>query len=273
MLNDAKAPLIMGILNVTPDSFSDGGLYLTPGQALKQAETLVREGADILDVGGESSRPGATPVSVQEELDRVIPVIQKLHAAFPVRLSIDTSKPEVAAEAIKAGVSLINDITGGQNIGMAELVKRPGVDIILMHMRGTPASMQVLPLYPRGVIHEVTEYLTARVAAFTEMGVAREQIWVDPGIGFGKALGHNLELLHHVDSLSGIGSRLVIGTSRKSFLAHVLGNPQLEYEMRESGTIATNLWAYQKGASVFRVHDVGNLKRALVTWRSIENGR
>lgn len=273
MQNDASLPIIMGILNVTPDSFSDGGLYVKPDAALEHAEKLCSEGADILDVGGQSTRPGAEEIETQAELDRVLPVIEKIRANLEVRLSIDTNKVEVAREALKLGVTLINDISAGQDFEMGTLVKSSGADIILMHMRGTPATMQVHPLYARGVVAEVKEFLSSRVRAFTEVGVAAEHIWVDPGIGFGKALSHNLELLRELDQLKGVGNRLVIGTSRKSFLGQVLNNSQLEYELREAGTIASNLWAYQKGASVFRVHDVGALKRALTTWRGIENGR
>jgi dihydropteroate synthase len=273
MRNDDTSPLIMGILNVTPDSFSDGGLFLKADAAVSQAEKLVADGADILDIGGQSTRPGAEKVEMQAEMDRVMPVIERIRKGMEIRLSIDTDKVEVAREALKLGVTLINDISAGQNFEMGSLVNQTGVDIILMHMRGSPATMQVHPLYSRGVVSEVKEFLVSRVRAFTEAGVAPERIWVDPGIGFGKALSHNLELLRDLSQLVGIGHKLVVGTSRKSFLGQVVGVPQLEYDLREPGTLASNLWAYHKGANVFRVHDVGAMKRALTTWRGIENGR
>lgn len=264
-------PLMMGILNVTPDSFSDGGLYLTPEAALKRAEMLVAEGADVIDIGGESSRPGAPSISAQEEMDRVIPVFEKLSARIQARLSIDTVKPEVAKEAVNRGATIINDISAGADVRMGEIVKQSKADIILMHMRGTPVSMQVQPIYPRGVVGEVRDFLMQRVQAFQELGVPAENLWVDPGIGFGKTPAQNLELLYKLDEFKGIGGRVVVGTSRKSFLAHLLGNGMAPFEERLAGTIATNLWAATRGASVFRVHDVGECKRALKTWFAIEN--
>lgn len=267
-----KEPLIMGVVNVTPDSFSDGGRWMSPDEALKHGCRLVEEGADLLDIGGESTRPGAMPISIQEELDRVIPVIERIKKTVPVKISIDTNKSSVAKEAIKAGATVINDVTAGQDPGMSALVKEYGVHIILMHMRGSPATMQVVPMYPHGVVHEVKEYLSSRVSAFLQHGISKEQIWIDPGIGFGKTGSHNIELLRSLENFLSLGVDLVVGTSRKSFLAYVLDDPQLEFELREPGTVATNLWAYTKGARVFRVHNVGNLKKALVTWRRVENG-
>ncbi len=263
----------MGILNVTPDSFSDGGQFTLATDAVRHAERMVEEGADIIDIGGESTRPGAEPVSTQQELDRVIPVLQRLNGQHAVRLSIDTTKAEVAEEALKWGVTLINDISGGHDVRMAELVKRPNIDIILMHMRGTPVNMQVHPLYANGVVEEVKAFLTQRVNAFSEIGVPKERIWVDPGIGFGKSCAHNLTLLRRLEELQGIGGRVVVGTSRKTFLANLLDKPNTPFEEREPGTIASNLWARNQGASVFRVHDVGSFKKALRTWESIESDR
>ncbi len=265
--------LVMGILNVTPDSFSDGGLFISTAEAVKRAQLMASEGADIIDIGGESTRPGAEPVSAQEEMARVIPVLQQLNGNISARLSIDTTKAEVAEEALKWGVTLINDISGGQDVRMVELVKKPGVEITLMHMRGTPSNMQVLPLYANGVVEEVKTFLTQRVNAFVEAGVAKEKLWIDPGIGFGKNCAHNLTLLRRLEEFQDIGGRILVGTSRKSFLAHVLGNPNTSFEEREEGTIASNLWAYSKGASVFRVHNVAALRRALQTWESIESDR
>jgi len=264
-------PLVMGILNVTPDSFSDGGLYLRKEDAIRHAEQMVQDGVDIIDVGGESSRPGAKAISVDEELSRVIPIIQHLKQRFPVRLSIDTVKSEVARAAVDAGVTLINDISGGTDIRMAEIVKRPDVEIVLMHMRGTPVTMQIQPIYPRGVVEEVKEYLLSRVRAFGEAGVGKEKIWVDPGIGFGKTVNHNLDLLRRISEFQSVTDRVVVGTSQKSFLAHILGGPQVPYEERVSATIASNLWALNRGANVFRVHDVGDFKRALKVWEALSD--
>lgn len=264
-------PIIMGILNVTPDSFSDGGMYLRKEDALKHAEELVKGGADIIDVGGESSRPGAEPVTLEEELNRVIPIIKHLKQNFSVRVSVDTVKPEVAEAALDAGATLINDISGGADIRMAELAKRPGVDIILMHMRGTPVTMQIQPFYPKGVFEEVREFLTTRVRVFEEAGVSKEKIWIDPGIGFGKTPNHNLELLRRVGELKSISPKIAIGTSRKSFIAQVCGEPQLLMEERTSATIASSLFAYSRGASMFRVHDVSEFKRALKMWDALQD--
>ncbi len=256
----------MGVINVTPDSFSDGGQFLSSDSALKHAETLISDGADILDIGGESTRPGAEPVSAQEEMDRVLPVVETLAKQSEVAVSIDTCKYEVAAEAVRLGARIINDISGGRDIRMAQLVARHQLEVILMHMQGTPQTMQVAPSYPRGVVQEVRSYLSWRVAAFEELGVRREKIWVDPGIGFGKTLEQNSEILRSLRSLQGIGHRLVIGASRKSFLAKILNNPDLAMEKRGGATLAAHILAFENGASVFRVHDVGEMKRALRVW-------
>lgn len=267
------APLVMGVLNVTPDSFSDGGRFLSSTDALKQTEKLVSEGADIIDIGGESTRPGAQPVSLEEEKLRVLPVLESLHREFKVRLSVDTRKYEIMEAAVDLGATLINDISGGSDIRLPELLKKhPQVQLILMHMRGTPATMQEDPIYRDGVVSEVKKFLESRIRAFAEHGVSRDRLWVDPGFGFGKTVAHNLDLLRHVNTFSGIGERLMVGTSRKSFLAKVLHLDSTSMEMREAGTLATGLWALSKGASVFRVHDVGAMKRAIRTWESIESG-
>jgi dihydropteroate synthase len=264
-------PLIMGILNVTPDSFSDGGLYLSVEKALRRAEVLTNEGADIIDIGGESTRPGSIEVSAEEEISRVIPVICALRANFPVRLSIDTRKAKVAEEALKHGATLVNDISGGRDPLMISLIKSSGSEIILMHMQGTPSDMQKNPTYSEGVVTEVRNYLKSRVQAFVDAGVKPNQLWVDPGIGFGKTISDNLLLLRELKQFVGIGNQLVIGTSRKSFLAQIENNPSLPFEDRLAGTLATNLWAFRQGATVFRVHDVGEFKRALRTWNAIQH--
>jgi dihydropteroate synthase len=264
--------LILGILNVTPDSFSDGGKYLALDAALFRAETMVKEGADLLDVGGESSRPGADVVPTTEEIERTVPVIEALKKRFDIPLSIDTRKFEVAAVAVSAGATLVNDISGGEDPRLVGLLRsNPNVGLALMHMRGIPATMQNSPRYSRGVVNEVVDFLTDRVRAFTEAGIVKDRLWVDPGIGFGKTLGQNLNLLKNLEALRGIGDRILIGTSRKSFLAHLLNDPKASFEERFPGGIASNLWAVQRGADVVRVHDVAAVKHALLTWRAIED--
>lgn len=263
-------PCILGILNATPDSFSDGGHYYAKGAALQHAEKMYQEGADIIDIGGESTRPGASPISLQEEMDRVLPIVEAVHSTLPVKISVDTRKFEVAREAVRAGVSIINDISGGADVRLLDLMKTTDATLILMHMRGTPLNMQDDPQYPKGVVAEVRSFLAERVRAFREAGISKDRLWVDPGIGFGKTVEQNLELMRGLKDFLPIGGRVAIGTSRKSFLARLLDDPQLEFEKREAGTLATNLWAYQMGASAFRVHDVGAFRRALRTWRAME---
>ncbi len=263
-------PCILGILNATPDSFSDGGHYYAKGAALQHAEKMFQEGADVVDVGGESTRPGALPVSLQEEMDRVLPIVEAIRSTLPVKISVDTRKFEVAREAVRAGATIINDISGGADVRLLELMKQSEATLILMHMRGTPTNMQDDPQYPKGVVSEVRSFLAERVRAFREAGVSKDRLWVDPGIGFGKTVEQNLELMRGLKDFLPIGGRVAIGTSRKSFLARVLGDPQLEFEKREAGTLATSLWAYQQGTTAFRVHDVGAFRRALKTWRAME---
>lgn len=257
----------MGILNVTPDSFS--GSHPSLDEALRHAERMVAEGADIIDIGGESTRPGSASVGEAEELRRTLPVIEGIRARFPIRLSIDTQKFEVAKQAIGAGASIVNDVSGGADVRMARLAAQTGADYIVMHMQGTPKTMQLAPEYPRGVVLEVHDYLKARAALLGEAGLPAANIWVDPGFGFGKTLEQNLELLKGLESFIGIGARVVVGTSRKSFLARLLGNPALSFEAREAGTLASNLFAHTRGASVFRVHCVGEFRRALSTWEAV----
>jgi dihydropteroate synthase len=266
-----SAPLVMGILNVTPDSFSDGGKYSSMESALRQAEKMVGEGADIIDIGGESTRPGAEPVSQGQEWQRVIPVIEALKKNFSVRLSIDTQKFEIAEAAVQAGATLINDISGGRDIRLVGLLKtNPKTEIVLMHMQGEPRTMQENPQYAQGAVWEIKKFLEKRTRAFTEDGLSRDRIWVDPGFGFGKSLNHNLDLLRHLNQFSKIGGRVLIGVSRKSFLGKVLNEDPIE--AGEAGSLASSLWAYAKGASVFRVHEVAPMKRALKTWEAIANG-
>ncbi len=261
----------MGIVNVTPDSFSDGGRYLDAAAAVAHAEQLAREGADILDVGGESTRPGAEPVSAEEELRRVLPVLEGIAAIdSPARpqISIDTSKASVASAALQAGASLVNDVSALRaDPQMAEVVADSGAECCLMHMLGEPRTMQRGPRYS-DVVDEVMAFLTERLQVAVGEGISEQRIMLDPGIGFGKTVAHNLELLDRLDELTALGRPIVVGTSRKSFLARVLegaGGPSAADapEGRLAGTIATNVLALERGASVFRVHEVAPVRDAL----------
>jgi len=251
---------IMGILNVTPDSFSDGGRFLDVAAAIAHGLALDADGAAIIDVGGESTRPGAQAVSVDEELRRVLPVIEGLVAAGAgAAISIDTSKADVARAALDAGASFVNDVTAFGDPAMAELVAGRGVECCLVHMQGDPRTMQRDPHYA-DVVAEVREFLAERVAAAVAAGVARERILIDPGIGFGKTVEHNLALLDRLDEIVALGQHVLIGTSRKSFLGRLARSDDDE---RLAGTIATNVIALLRGASIFRVHDVAAVADAL----------
>jgi dihydropteroate synthase len=251
----------MGVVNVTPDSFSDGGLFLDADVAVEHGLRLTAEGADILDVGGESTRPGAASVSVDEELRRVVPVIERLASDGRARLSIDTTKVAVARAALDAGASLVNDVSAFRfDPGMAALVAETDVGCCLMHMLGEPRTMQEDPRYD-DVVSEVKAFLEERLAFAVSEGVDEERVWLDPGIGFGKTVEHNLELLRRLDEIVAIGRPVVVGTSRKSFLGKLAGGRD-EGE-RLPGTIATNVLALERGASVFRVHDVAQNADAL----------
>jgi dihydropteroate synthase len=253
--------LLMGVVNVTPDSFSDGGRFLEPAAAVAHGVRLAGEGAAILDVGGESTRPGAEPVGVEEELRRVIPVVEGLAAAdIGSRLSIDTSKPAVARAALDAGASYVNDVTAFRgDPAIAGLVAERGAECCLMHMLGEPRTMQADPRYD-DVVSDVKAFLEQRLAFAVGEGVLVERVTLDPGIGFGKTLQQNLELLRRLDEIAAIGRPVLVGTSRKSFLGRLTGR---EVDDRLAGTIATNVLAYARGASVFRVHDVAPLRDAL----------
>jgi dihydropteroate synthase len=255
-----ERPLIMGVINVTPDSFSDGGLFLEADAAVEQGELLVAEGADVLDVGGESTRPGSEGVSEEEELRRVLPVVERLAGAGH-RVSIDTAKAGVARVALDAGAAIVNDVTSfRREPGIAGLVADRGAGCVLMHMLGEPRTMQEDPRY-EDVVSEVKAFLKERLRFAVSQGVAEERVWLDPGIGFGKTVEHNLELLRRLDEIVAIGRPVVIGTSRKSFLGKLTGG-RAEGE-RLPGTIATNVIALERGASVFRVHDVAQVRDAL----------
>jgi len=264
--NLSVAYRIMGILNVTPDSFSDGGRYLDAAAAVEHGLQLAAEGAAIVDVGGESTRPGAAGVGAEEELARVVPVIEGLVAAgLDATISIDSSKPQVARAALDAGARFVNDVTALRAAGMAELVAERGVECCLVHMQGEPRTMQEHPHYD-DVVAEVSAFLRERVAVAVAAGVARGRILVDPGIGFGKTVEHNLELLDRLGELRDIGGGVLIGTSRKSFLEK-LGQD------RDAGTIATNVIALLRGADVFRVHDVAAVRDALAVAAATVSGR
>jgi dihydropteroate synthase len=261
---DATSPFVlMGVVNVTPDSFSDGGEFQEPAAAVEHALELVAQGAGILDVGGESTRPGAAPVPEQEELRRVLPVIEGLvGAGTSAQISIDTSKLAVARAALDAGATLVNDVTAFRNEPeIASLVAERGADCCLMHMLGEPRTMQREPTYG-DVVAEVRAFLAERLEFAVGHGIEERHVMLDPGIGFGKTTEHNLELLRRLDELATLGAPLAIGTSRKGFLGRLAPGAPGPGE-RLPGTIATNVLAYERGATVFRVHDVAPVRDAL----------
>jgi dihydropteroate synthase len=261
-------PAVMGIVNVTPDSFSDGGRYLDPGAAVEHGLALVAAGAAVLDVGGESTRPGATPVSAEEEKRRVVPVVRRLAAEAGVPVSVDTTKASVAAAALEAGAEVVNDVSAGRaDPDMLPLVAGAGAGYVVMHMKGTPATMQRDPTYA-DVVAEVSEFLRDRLAAAAAAGVDRSRLAADPGIGFGKTAAHNFELLARLPELVEAldGTPVLVGTSRKAFIGSLLappGGPVPGPDEREEGTLATVVWALDRGASMVRVHDVGPAVRAV----------
>jgi dihydropteroate synthase len=250
----------MGVVNVTPDSFSDGGEFLDADAAVAHAVQIAEEGAGIVDVGGESTRPGADPVPEEVELQRVIPVVERAAQTHGLRVSIDTAKIAVAEQAIQAGARVVNDVTAFRAAPeLAGLVAQSGAGCCLMHMQGEPRTMQANPTYD-DVVSDVKAFLEERLAFAVGEGVPEERVWLDPGIGFGKTLEHNLELLRRLDEIAAIGRPVVIGTSRKSFLGKITGRAEKE---RLPGTIATNVMALERGAEVFRVHDVAPVADAL----------
>lgn len=257
-------PLVMGIVNVTPDSFSDGGRHLRADAALEHARRLIAEGADLLDIGGESTRPGSLPVSAREELDRIIPVIEGLRG-ISAPLSVDTSKPEVMRAALAAGASMINDIGALQQPGALEAVAASDAAVCLMHMRGTPQTMQEQPSY-RDVVSEVKDFLRARMAAAETAGIARERIAIDPGFGFGKTLEHNLALLRGLGAFGDLNVPVLAGLSRKAMLGKITGQ---DVEHRLHASVAAALLAVQRGAKIVRVHDVRATVDALKVWNAV----
>jgi dihydropteroate synthase len=256
---------LMGVVNVTPDSFSDGGLYLDRGAAIAHGRELAGAGAEILDVGGESTRPGAEPVGEAEELARVVPVVREL-AAEGFRISVDTSKAVVAEAALDAGASIVNDVTALRgDPAMAVLCAERDATVILMHMLGEPRTMQEDPRYD-DVAGDVKAFLAERLGAAVAAGIDEERVWLDPGIGFGKTGPHNMELLRRLGELGELGRPLVVGTSRKSFIGKVDGSPAGE---RLGGTIASSVLAATEGAEVLRVHDVAEVRQALAVAAAI----
>jgi dihydropteroate synthase len=263
---------VMGVVNVTPDSFSDGGEYLDHQAALAHARRLIADGADMLDVGGESTRPGAEPVAAAEELARVVPLIRAIRADSSVPISIDTMKPEVARAAVAAGATIWNDVTALRGAPESLAVAAElGCEVVLMHMKGEPRTMQAAPEY-QDVVAEVAAFLAERAAAAMAAGVARERIWLDPGIGFGKhMLRHNLPLLAHLDRIAALGFPVVLGVSRKRFIGAL--DDGAEPDQRLGGSIAAALAGAAAGAAVIRVHDVRETAQALKVWSAIEAAR
>jgi dihydropteroate synthase len=257
---------LMGIVNVTPDSFSDGGLYLDAERAIEQARELLVEGADLLDVGGESTRPGAQAVSAEEERERIEPVIEGL-SDVRAPISIDTSKAVVAEAALDAGAEIVNDVTALRfDPELAALCGERECGVVLMHMQGTPRTMQEAPTY-EDVVDEVRAFLAERLEFAIGEGIAEQRIWVDPGIGFGKTADHNLELLRRLSELRALGRPIVIGTSRKSFIGAITRRP---VDDRLGGTVASNVLALRGGADVLRVHDVAEVAQSLRVAEAIE---
>jgi dihydropteroate synthase len=256
---------VMGVVNVTPDSFSDGGLYLDPEAAVAHGRELFAAGAEILDVGGESTRPGADPVDAEEELRRIVPVVEGLQG-LDCEISVDTSKAAVAAAGLEAGAGIVNDVTALRgDPELAALCAERGATVVLMHMLGEPRTMQADPRYG-DVVAEVEAFLAARLGAAVAAGIPEEDVWLDPGIGFGKTPAHNMELLRRLGELGELGRPLVVGTSRKSFIGRIDGSGPGE---RLGGTIASSVLAAAEGAEVLRVHDVAEVRQALAVTAAV----
>ena len=264
---DLSKGVIMGVINVTPDSFSDGGIHLDPVAATDAGRQMMEQGADVVDIGGESTRPGAEAVPVDEELRRVLPVVETLVSAGAL-VSIDTSKPEVAKAALAAGAEIVNEVTAAAAPGMPEVLADSGAGVVLMHMKGTPRTMQHDPTYD-DVVSEVAEFLGSRAQQLIAAGVDRASIAIDPGIGFGKTVTHNLELIEGLGKLAGMGFPVVLGASRKSFLGRVAGIK--DATQRDGATAVTTALGFERGARVFRVHDVASSRAALSLAAAIVN--
>lgn len=267
---DLSFPRVMGILNVTPDSFSDGGRHLVLDDALRHAGQMLAEGAAIIDIGGESTRPGADPVSPQQELDRVAPVVEALVREFDALVSADTSNPDVMREVASLGAGMINDVRALEREGAMEAALGTGLPVCLMHRQGEPRDMQQAPRYDGPVEEAVVEFLESRLAACAAAGLRRERLLLDPGFGFGKTVEHNLRLLNRMDRLEGFGLPLLVGMSRKSMIGKVLARP---VEERLWGGLAMTALAVDRGARILRVHDVGpNVDAVNMTWAVLKEG-
>ncbi len=262
-----NSPAVMGILNVTPDSFSDGGKYLDFERAVKRGKQMVKEGADIIDIGGESSRPGSGRVSAAEEMERVLPVVEALRKETDAIISVDTYKPEVAERAIDAGADMINDIYGLRKEGMAELIGQHGVGVVIMHMQGDPENMQENPQY-RDVIADISRFLRAQAEKALDAGISIDSIVIDPGIGFGKTVEHNLQIIKELGAFRSLGYPVLVGASRKSFIGKTL---DLHVEERLEGSLAVAVIAVQKGVSIIRTHDVMETVRAVKMTMAVES--
>ena len=268
LLSKKKQSLIMGILNVTPDSFSDGGLYFDTQKAVNHALSMIDDGADIIDIGGESTRPFSDSVSLKEEISRVIPVIEGISKESDVCISIDTTKSRVAIEALEVGASLINDISAMEiDSAMVDVALKFNCPIVLMHMKGIPKNMQDNPQY-KSLISDIKEYLLARIDFVVSKGIDRKKIIIDPGIGFGKTVKNNFEIINNLDQFVKMNLPVLLGASRKSFIGTSLNLPEKD---RLEGSIAANIIGLQKGAKIFRVHDVVETKRAMIIANKIFN--
>jgi dihydropteroate synthase len=263
-------PAVMGVINVTPDSFSDGGDFLDPRAAIDHGLALAADGADLIDIGGESTRPGAEPVSLEQELARVLPVVEGLSAATSVPISIDTTKAEVARRAVAAGATFVNDVSAlRHDPGMAEVVRESAAGLCLMHMQGTPRTMQDDPQYA-DVVSEVAGFLLERAGFAEAQGIDPTLICIDPGIGFGKTIEHNLTLLRDLDRIVALGYPVLVAVSRKRFLGKITGRAE---KQRLAGTVAANLEALHRGAWMFRVHEVAANREALDVATAVARGR
>ncbi|TAL60347.1 MAG: dihydropteroate synthase [Legionella sp.] len=260
-ISSQEKPLIMGVLNITPDSFFDGGQFTVVDKAINQALTMIAEGADLIDIGGESAKPGAIAISAAEELSRVIPVIEELRRHSDICISIDTYKPEVMVAAVKAGANVINDIYALQQPGALAAAAQLNVPVCLMHMQGTPQHMQQNPHYPQGVVEAIMSFFAERIAACEQAGIKRQQLILDPGFGFGKLVQDNLILTQQSEIFKEFSLPLLLGVSRKSTIGAVLG---IEANERLIGSIALTVYAALKGVAIFRTHDVGATNQALL---------
>jgi dihydropteroate synthase len=266
MMLKSLNPMIMGVLNITPDSFSDGAQHLNQDDAVIRAQQMIKQGADVIDIGGESTRPGAQPVSTTDEINRVIPVIESLYQTTDIPISIDTSKPEVMELAVKAGASMINDVCALSADGALEMVSSLNVDVCLMHMQGNPRIMQIKPSYV-DVVDDSKSFFNDRIEVCVNAGISEDKIVLDPGFGFGKTLNQNLEMLKRLSEFKSFNLPVLVGISRKSMIGTLLDNRNVDG--RVSGSVTAAIMAIRNGANVVRVHDVLETKDALTIWQSV----